>query len=592
MRYQLFCDYLERLEGTSKRLEITKILVELITRLDEREVAAGVYLSLGYLNPPYNQLKFNMADKMVVRALAQAFGLTQSFVEASYGTSGDLGSVAKTLAEKAKKTKPVSIAEMHRDLVKLAKDVGTGSQGRKVKLLADTLSNLDPLSAKYTVRIVLGTTRLGFTEQTFIDALSNIVAGDKSASLKIEEKYNIHPDIGMITRCVKKGGLKGLDEVQIETGIPVLSQKAQRLSEPAEIVGKVGGIAWVEYKLDGTRVQLHIDRNKPNMDTFIAQNELFDFNKDKILAKTFTRTLEENTHQFPDIIESALRQIKAQSIILDGEAIGYDPKTGKYIPFQDTIQRKRKHDVGEYAKQIPMKYIVFDILFLNGKALTGMPLTKRHALLEQSLIEGGEIEIAQHIATSNPTKLWQHFELAKAKNLEGVIIKNPDAGYRAGAREFNWIKLKKSNTDLLEDTIDCVVLGYYLGRGSRVNFGIGGFLCGIWDPDKQRYVTLTKVGTGLRDEEWIELKQRCDKIKLNKPATNIEVAKALIPDVVTKPKIVVELGGDEITISKTHTSGFALRFPRLITFRSDKPPTETTSPKEILTLHKLARKGS
>ncbi len=591
MTYSVFSDYLERLNQTSKRLEITAILAEMITKLTPQEVEKAVFLSLGYLNPPYDQIRFNMADKMVVRALELCYGVDREKVEKLYSYAGDLGDVVAKLSPKTTGEKQ-SILDIHKVLCEIALDEGAGSQDRKILALSELLKALSPLSAKYTIRIVLGTTRLGFTEQTVIDALSNILSGDKSASRKIEETYNIHPNIGFISRVLKEKGLQGLDDIDIETGVPVLSQKAQRLSDPEEILEKMEGTAWAEYKLDGTRVQLHLDRTKTGLDKKLDQNSLFAFNKSSVLAKTFTRNLEENTYQFPDIVESALKQISAKNIILDGEAIGYDPKTNRYIPFQDMMQRKRKHNVGDYAKQIPLKYIVFDILYLDGKSLTTLSLVERHKLLEKSIEGDGVLEVAKHIETRDPTQLWQFFESSKEKNLEGIMIKNPKSPYRAGAREFSWIKLKRSNTDILEDTIDCVVLGYYFGRGTRANFGIGGFICGLWDSKEQIFTTLTKVGTGLRDEEWVELKNRCDKIKVKESPKNVKVPKVLIPDVWTQPQIVVELGGDEISVSQTHTSGYALRFPRLIKFRDDKSPTDTTSPKEILALHKSQRKSS
>lgn len=604
MKYAKFCEYLAELEKTSKRLAITDILAEMIENLDADEVEVGIFLALGYLNPPYNQIKFNMADKMVVRALELCYGVEKAKVEKMYSEVGDLGDVALALAinddeiaspptadrNDGKDSRRDDITSVRKEMIRIAVDEGTGSQDRKIVALSDLLKKLSPLSAKYTIKIVLGTTRLGFTEQTVIDALSKIISGDKSASRAIEEVYNIHPDVGFIAKVLKSDGLKGIGKIRLETGVPVLSQKAQRLSDPEEILEKMAGKAWAEYKLDGTRVQLHLDRQKTGLDKKLDQNTLFAFNKDAVLVKTFTRNLEENTYQFPDVAESALNQIDASNVILDGEAIGFDPKTGRYIPFQDMMQRKRKHNVGDYAKQIPLKYIVFDILYLNGKDLTPLSLNDRHKLLELAIKPGETLEIAKHIETADSVELWQFFESSKEKNLEGIMVKNPQAPYRAGAREFSWIKLKRSNTDILEDTVDCVVLGYYFGRGSRATFGIGGFLCGIWDKDEQVFTTLTKVGTGLRDEEWVELKKRCDELKVKEAPKNVQFPKILTPDVWVTPAIVVELGGDEISVSKNHTSGYALRFPRLITFRDDKSATDTTSPKEILALHKSQRK--
>ena len=305
---------------TSKRLEITAILAEMIEALDTREMEKAILLSLGYLNPPYDQIKFNMADKTVIRSLELCYGVAKEKVEKMYSDLGDLGDVVKALGKEIK-TERQSINDIHQTLCDMALDEGAGSQDRKILALSDLLKTLSPLSAKYTVRIVLGTTRLGFTEATIIDALSKILAGDKSVSRKIEEVYNTHPNVAFIARVLKEKGLKGLDSITLETGVPVLSQKAQRLSDPEEILEKMEGTAWVEYKLDGTRVQLHLDRKKISLNKMLDQNRLFDFNTGSVLVKTFTRNLEENTYQFPDVVESALKQIDADNITFREELL-------------------------------------------------------------------------------------------------------------------------------------------------------------------------------------------------------------------------------------------------------------------------------
>lgn len=585
MKYVDLCLYLEKINQTTKRLEITAIIADLIKKLDIKETEKALFLSLGYLNPPYNQIKFNLADKMVMRSLSIAYKIDPKVIEDKYNKEGDLGEVAYSLCHN-KKDSNLSVVDIYSLFLDIAQQEGTGSQERKLSKLADLLLKLSPLETKYAIRIILGTTRLGFTEQTIIDALSVIETNSKNASPKIEEVYNIYPNIGFVASKIKKDGLNGLKDIKADTGIPILPQKAQRLSDPNEILKKMDGTAWVEYKFDGTRVQLHIDRAKTPDYTKITQSELFDFKENSFLVKTFTRNLEESTYQFPDIISMATKQVLAQSVILDGEAVGYDFKNQKFIPFQETIQRKRKHDIDKYAKQIPLKYIIFDILYINGTQITNLPLKERVVLLKEVIKESELFHISPHQQVDNPNEIWDLFESSKEKDLEGIMIKNPNSPYRAGAREFSWIKLKRSNTDILEDTIDCVVLGYYFGKGNRANFGIGGFLCGIWDKDEQTFTTLTKVGTGLKDEEWIDLKERCDKIKLKTQPKNVKVDKTLIPDVWIEPKIVVELGGDEISTSPTHTSGFALRFPRFIRYRTDKSPTDTTSPQEIKAMQK------
>jgi DNA ligase-1 len=299
--------------------------------------------------------------------------------------------------------------------------------------------------------------------------------------------------------------------------------------------------------------------------------------------------LEETTHQFPDIVQAAQDQINAESVNLDGEAIGYDRKTGAFLPFQETIQRKRKHGVKDTAQSIPLKYFVFDILYYNGKPTVNKPLKERRELLAKIIKPGEVILVDEHIETGDSDELQEYYDIAKQKGLEGLVVKKPEDPYQAGARSFSWVKLKKADQKLLDDSVDCVVLGYYAGRGVRSKFGIGGFLVGVIDPEKDVFKTVTKIGTGLTEEDWVFLKKLCDKYSTDKVPQNVLMDKMFMPDVIVLPKIVVEVGADEISISQTHTAGYALRFPRLLKFRKDKNSNEATTVDEIRRMYKAQK---
>ncbi|HOA18497.1 MAG TPA: ATP-dependent DNA ligase [bacterium] len=586
MKISLFSQYLSLLDKTSKRLEITTILSELINKLNKEEIDKAIYLSSGYLRAPYENIKFNMAEKMMLRALEQAYSTKDNLnisskINSIYKKEGDLGNVAFELA-KDKVSEEIEIIQVHKHLEDIAKEAGPGSQDYKVNKTAELLKRLDKNSAKYIVRIILGLIRLGFTELTIISALAEYLGNKKYAS-EIEKKYNIHPDIGLIAKIIKQKGIKGLDEIKIETGVPVLSQKAQRVSGMEEAMKRIKNV-WAEFKFDGTRVQLHLDRDK-----YISgeiQNSLFDTEDNKILIRTYTRNLEETTHQYPDIVLAADKQIRAQSIILDGEAIGFNKKTGEFLPFQETIQRKRKHDIEETAKNIPLKYYVFDILFLNGQSLIDKTLRERRKILDKIIDKGDTIIVDEHLETDRFEDLKKYYETAKEKKLEGLIAKNPEDMYQAGARSYSWIKLKSADEKLLKDSIDCVVLGYYYGKGVRSKFGIGGFLVGIYDEKENNFKTITKIGTGLTEEDWGVLKKMADKLKVGVLPKNIIMNKIFTPDILLSPEIIVEIGADEISVSPSHTAGYALRFPRLLKFRADKKPTEITTLNEIKSMFK------
>lgn len=589
MKFKKLAQYLQKLEDTTKRLEITDILAEFISELPTDQADKGIYLSLGYLKAQFESEKFNMAEKMVLRALEKAYPHAEN-IESKFKEVGDLGSVAHYIHKNGSKS-DLDIDGVHKKLTEIAELEGAGSQDAKVNRLADLLMQVDKLSAKYIVRIVLGTTRLGFTEITVAGALSNFLAGDKSLKSEIESKYFVHPDIGKITKLLKQEGIDGLKKVAMEAGVPVLSQKPQRVSGVGEVVDRIQHF-WAEFKFDGTRVQLHLDKNK-RFELEVQQKDLFGDIKEKdYLIKTFTRNLEDSTHQHPEIVSAVMTQVKADSVILDGEAIGIDNKTGEFLPFQQIMQRKRKHGVKNMADEIPLQYFVFDVLYLNGKPLIDKPLKERYKLLNKIVKENETIKIAEHVQSDKKEDLQDYYEKAKKMNLEGLVIKTPEDPYQAGARSYSWVKLKSADEKLLDDSVDVVVLGYYKGRGERSKFGIGGFLAGVYDDKNEVFKTVTKVGTGLTDDQFRKMKKLADKYVVKKVPKNVGITKNYLPDVITAPELVVEIGADEISISKTHSAGYALRFPRLLKFRTDKSPQQATTVNEIKKLHSLQKRGS
>jgi len=559
---------------------MTDILTQMIKDIEIQDINKAIYLSLGSLRAPFNDLKFNFAEKQMIKTLAVYSNKEIEEINQIYSKEGDLGSVGFLISKEIKNPTP-SISTIYEILEEIALIEGIGSQEKKSHKIINLLNSLDPLSNKFAIRVILGNNRLGFTELTIIDALCKFL-GDKKFKKEIENAYNRYPDIGDIVYKIKLDGISGINKIKITPGVPILPQKAQRLNTPDEIIEKMGKV-WCEYKFDGTRVQLHLDKNIKS-----SSNDLFGENS-KFLVKTFTRNLEETTHQYPDIIEDALKQLDVESVILDGEAIGFNKETGEYLPFQETIQRKRKHNVSEIAKQIPLKYLVFDILYLNGKETIKLPLIERRNILNQIVKKGGNIEIDSHLETEEVQDVEDFFNEAKHKRLEGIMVKKPDSFYEAGARAYSWIKFKRNdNTDVL-DTVDVVIMGYFFGKGVRSDFGIGGFLVGIFEPETNTYKTISKIGSGLTDEEWIKVKSDCDNISIHEKPKDYDVNKDMFPDVWVNPNIVVCVRADEVSISQMHTAGIALRFPRLISFREDKRATDTTSLEEIKVIYNLKK---
>jgi len=365
MKFSKFSQYLKKLEETPSLLEMTEVLAQLFREVSPQEVRKLAYLSLGELAPLYEALRFNLAGKMMARVASKASGKDESRVLELFNKAGDWGTVVEGLRSPVPsgtgrgQEKDFEVVEVYEELCKVAEDAGAGSQERKVNRLASLLLSLDALSARYVTRIVLGKLRLGFGDKTMLDSLSWMRAGDKSLREPLERAYNVCPDIGFIAQVFKEKGPRGLAAIKIKIGRPLLPQRCQRAKTVAEILERMGGQTAAEPKFDGERVQLHLDRNqqatRKQAQDGQAALELAGFAAPQFHIKAFTRNLDDVSHMFPDLLEAAAEQIEAENVILDGEALGFDVQTGKFVPFQVTATRKRKYGVEEKAQEVPLK---------------------------------------------------------------------------------------------------------------------------------------------------------------------------------------------------------------------------------------------
>jgi len=611
MLFSEFSDYLKQIEQVSARLEITRILSKLLEKLSAQEAHIASYLLLGELRPAHDSLEFNLSSKMVIRALArlspeqaatEALGESLSLfaaneasdaiatekeknVERLYKQKGDIGEVGQEVVahylESLKKNTAHSkstLQETYTELVQLAQESGTGSQEKKLVLLSEMLKKLDPVSARFICRMVVGKMRLGFSTMTLLDALSWSVFGNKSASKVLETGWQKKADEGELLDHVlsahRKLPLTSLADLEkllahyaVAVGIPVVPQLCQRLPTPKEVIEKLGKVI-AEPKYDGLRVQIHISKKGA-----------------KTTIKAFSRSLEDLTHMFPELVKVA-EEVNAESVILDSEAIGIDTTTGELRPFQETITRKRKHGVDDKAADIPIKFFVYDVLSLNGEDLLLTPLSERKKILKTIFKESSVLSQAPFIVTEDPEELDAFHTDQLAHGLEGAVVKQIESPYQSGRKGWYWVKMKEKAGEFgkLTDTVDCVVLGYYGGRGKRTQFGLGAVLVGIIDADEtnpNRITTLAKIGTGMTEDQLTEMKSRLDKHAVKNQPSDYVVAKALAPDIWVAPAVVIEVAADEITISPLHSAGKALRFPRLVKFRDDKKWDQATTKLEL-----------
>lgn len=576
MEFSVLAEAFEKIEATTKRLEMMDYLVKLFKATPPDLIDKVVYLTQGKLYPDYLGMpELGVADKLAMRAISRISGRSISEVEDAYKRLGDLGSAAEELLKKKAQllffTQPLTVERVYATLDKIAKASGPGSIQQKVSLLAGLLADASPREAKYIIRIVTGRLRLGVADMTVLDALAQAFTGSRDNRPILERAYNLCSDLGAVAKAVATGGLEAVKQFKIELGRPIRCMLAERLSTPEEIIKKLGK-ASAEWKMDGLRMQIHKDG-------------------DKIVI--FSRRLENLTEQFPDAVELARTHIKPKQAIVECEACAIDPDTGDLLPFQELMHRRRKYGIEEAAKEYPVALYMFDVLYVDGRDVTTEPYIERRKLLEQIIIQDDWVKVIPNIITDDPEELEKFFQEAVQLGCEGLMVKDLKAPYRAGAREFSWIKLKREYQAELTDTIDLVIIGGYHGRGRRAG-RYGAFLLAAYDPENDVFKATTKIGTGFTDEDLEKFKELLDPLRI--PHKHPRVVSLTEPDVWFVPKIVIEVIAAEITLSPTYPcgmdairkgSGLALRFPKFTgRIRFDKAPEDATTEKELIEMYR------
>ena len=585
MLFRELAEYYERLEAVSSRLKMVEMLSEAFRALDPKELEETVYITQGIMLPPFEGVELGVAEKLVEEGIAIATGYKKEEVEREYKKRGDMGLAVQTIKEKTRlrrmDSKKYSVSETYGRVRKIAETGGEGSKDRKIGMIADMIGSATPTEAKYTVRYLLGQLRLGVGDSTIMEALSVIGTGNREFKGEIERAYNICSDLGLVARELAEGGPKAIEGFKVTLFKPVRPALAERLPTAEQILERMHGTAAVEQKYDGFRVQVHKDGNT---------------------VKLFSRRLEDTTEMFPDIAKAVREEVGVRRIIFEGEALAFNESTSEYLPFQETIQRKRKHGIAKKIEELPLHLFAFDVLYLDDRDMLGEPYEKRRATIESMFRNGRMITPTTKIITSSPKELEAFFEKSVENGLEGIMAKDLKAPYIAGARKFSWIKLKRSYKGELSDTLDLVIVGYFLGRGGRAEFKFGGLLCAAYNKKRDMFETISRIGTGFTEQQMQELKGTLDKIKSKgKPA---RVDSVVEPDFWVQPKYVVTINADEITRSPMHTcgrakneegieTGYALRFPRLVgpsAIRDDKGPEDATTTEEVIEMFKQQKK--
>ena len=490
MDYAVIAEAYEKIEATSKRLEMTDLLVDLLKRTPKDVIAKVVYLTQGKLYPDFLGVEMGVAEKLAIRALARAAGQSESLIESELQKSGDIGETSQKLLSKRKQSTffnvKLTVERVYETLDKLAKTSGSGAVDTKMAMLCGLLTDASPNEAKWIIRTVTGNLRLGIADMTVLDALAIAYAGGKESREIVERAYSISSDLGRVANVVVEQGLEGIKKFTVMVFEPIRPMLAERLASPEEILDKLGGKCAAEYKYDGERIQAHKKG-------------------DKVIL--FSRRLENISSQYPDAVDLIKEKISAKEAILEAECVAMDLDTGDMRPFQELMHRRRKYGVEEAISQYPISLFPFDLLYVDGEDLTQKPLRERRKKLQSTIKETDRVKPAIQKIVKNPKELEDFFEEAIEKGCEGLMCKSiaDNSPYQAGSRGWLWIKYKRDYKSEMTDTVDLVVVGAFHGRGKRVGT-YGALLLATYNKKADTFETVTKCGTGFTDKDLITLR--------------------------------------------------------------------------------------
>ncbi len=581
MKFKKLASLFFKLESTSKRLEMIDHLSNFFQEIKDsknyEDVDKIVYLLQGQLVSNIKQApKIGIAEKMIIEALSVHSGIEGTKIKDILLKKGDIGVTAEIILSKKKKQKSLfdfdknvgdketlNISEIYQALKKIAETEGVGSHDSKLGILRSLMTRCSPLETKYLLRIITSTLRVGVSTLTIIDGLTLGFTGDKKNRPIIEYAYNIHPDLGEIAQMLAEKGIESIKDVSIEYGTPIRSMLASRVPY-SEILEKVGVPCTAEYKLDGERLQIHKQGSK---------------------VQLFSRLMLDISEQYPDVCEAIRKCIRTENAILEGEVVAMDAFYEKMRPFQVLSKRRRKYDVKDISKEIPVCLFLFDLLVLEQDSLIDKPFPIRREALEKIVDEQDEIRLVKSVIIHNTEELIDFFNVARENGNEGIMAKSikENSTYQAGNRGFHWIKLKGLEGGKLKDSIDVTLIGAFYGRGRRKGV-YGTYIGAVYDPLNDKFEAFTRISSGWTDEIMETLKDEMKKHEVDRKP--FEVICDDKPDQWLNPEFVIEIFGDEITRSEKFSSlGYSMRFPVFHRIRRDKGPKDSTTVEEIERLY-------
>ena len=575
MEFSIIAEIFEKMENTAKLIELTNLLVELLKKTPKKIIPNVVYLLQGIIRPNFEGVELGVAEKLAIRAISKSSGLPIKKIDDEYRKGGDLGitasNILKLKTQTTFKTEKITIERVYETLFKIAKLKGKGSQDLKMKYISSLLNDATPLEAKFVLKILLGTLRLGIAENTVMDALAIAFTGKKENKEQIENAYNVSSDLGKVSLIIATDGIDGIKKFKISLFSPIRPMLADRIKSEEDAIKKMPEQFAAEYKLDGERVQIHKQSNKIIL---------------------FSRRLENITQYYPDIVENIGKSLNVNEGIFEAEIVPVNENTGEFLPFQELMHRRRKYKLEQAVLQYPITVNFFDVLYYDKKNCFDLEYSERRKILERLITEDNFSKLIPMLLVKNENEIEDFLENSINAGCEGLMLKTTNAPYRAGTRGSNWLKLKREYRNELGDSLDLIVIGAYFGRGRRTGL-YGTLLLATYNPENDNLPSVCKVGTGFTDESLDQLYQiLSNKVTLKK---NPRIISEMEADVWFEPELVLEIVASEITLSPIHKtgfdsirkgSGFALRFPKFTgKIRYEKAIEDASTDEEVLTLY-------
>ena len=582
MKFSIISDAFQKMETTRKRLELTDILVELIKEIPADVISKAVYLIQGKLRPNFEGVELGIAEKLVMKAMSKSSGIPLKKIEYDYNKGGDLGQTAENILQRKIQTtfgsETITLEKVYETLFKIANLEGKGSQEMKMRYVSSLLNDATPQEAKFILKILLGTLRLGIAENTVMDALAIAFTGKKENREIIENAYNVSSDLGRVAEVVSTGGVEQIKKFQIELFNPIRPMLADRIRSEEDTVKKFQDDFAAEYKLDGERAQIH---------------------KQKDTIVIFSRSLENITTYYPDIVEKISKLIISDDVILEAEVVAMNNNSGDFLPFQELMHRRRKYEIDEAVIKYPITVNFFDILFSDGKNCMEMEYSERRKLLERIIKEDDFARLIPMSIINSEEQVLEVLENSINSGCEGLMLKQLSSTYRAGIRGSNWLKLKREYQNDLGDSLDLVVVGAFFGKGRRTG-KYGTLLVATYNDEDDTFPSICKVGTGFTDESLDQLYQILSpKVTLKR---NPRIVSKMEADVWFEPELVIEIVASEITQSPIHKTaldkikdgtGLALRFPKFTgKIRTEKNSEDASTDEEVIALYNVQKKTS